>query len=389
MAGSARFDRAGKTLQITTSDKAVIHWQDFSIGEGARTRFIQPGAHSAALNRVVSGLPSNILGDLEANGKLFLINPNGVLIGPGARIDTAGFLASTLDVSDAQFLAGGDLDFLGSSTASIVNQGTINAIGGDVFLIARSVENSGAINAPEGTVGLAAGQDVLLKQAGDERLFVRPGTGTKGGTGVTQSGRIAAAAAELKASGNLYALAINHSGVTRATGAVSKGGRVFLTANGGSVQHSGQISARKGSAGGRVQITGRNVALTGAAVVDASGEAAGGEILIGGDFQGRNPDVENAQSVFVGPGVTLNADGGATLSGAEPAAIAGADGGRVIVWSDGATEFHGSISARALGATGDGGFVEISGKQSLGYFGLVDLRALGGRTGTLLLDPID
>src|SRR5476649_2233774 len=148
VAGSATFSAGAGTLTVTqTSARAIINWQDFSIASGAFTKFVQPDAASATLNRVVSGAPSTLAGTLQANGRIFLINPNGILVGAGARIDTAGFLASTLDVANNEFLAGGDLHFSGDSTAAIKNLGAINALGGDVFLIARQVENSGTIAA--------------------------------------------------------------------------------------------------------------------------------------------------------------------------------------------------------------------------------------------------
>jgi filamentous hemagglutinin family protein len=437
ISGGATFQRGlDGSLTITQgSDKAIIHWQDFSIGAGELTKFVQPSSTSAALNRVISGLPSSIHGTLQANGRVFLINPNGILVGPTGRIDVGGFIASTLDVSDGEFLAGGDMIFRGSSAASVVNQGTINAIGGDIFLFAQTVQNSGTLNAPQGTVGLGAGTEILLKQAGDERVFVRAGNGT-----VTNSGTVSAATAELKAHGNLYALAVNNTGVIRATSASKKGGRVFLTATGGgTVRNSGSISARgsggaggeikldagptgkvensgtldadailtpetglpletstlpeeatptgstepagqaeaKAAAGGQIVVMAGQIDLLEGSMLRANGIGQGGVILVGGGFQGNDPKVINATKVRVDPGATLQADGGTA-------------GGRVIVWSDGDTVFAGRISARATGAEGQGGFAEVSGKQTLGYTGVADLRGAGsGETGTLLLDPSD
>src|SRR5690606_33720447 len=112
------------TIQQATA-RAVLHWDDFSIGAGEVVRFVQPDAASATLNRVLGGNPSSLLGSLEANGRVFLINPNGVLVGRGARIDAAGFLASTLNVTNEQFLAGGELVFSGESTAAVQNLGAI------------------------------------------------------------------------------------------------------------------------------------------------------------------------------------------------------------------------------------------------------------------------
>ncbi|MDC0312033.1 filamentous hemagglutinin N-terminal domain-containing protein, partial [bacterium] len=212
---------------LQSTDKAIINWADFSIGKGEVTQFVQPGAGSAVLNRVVSGSPSAIHGALKANGKVFVINPNGILVGPSGRIDVGGLVLSTLDVSDADFLGGGDMLFKGNSSAGVKNMGRINAIGGDVFLIGKTVENTGTITASKGTVGLGAGSEVLIAANPDatgQRVFVRAGTS---GNLIDNSGSISAAAVELKAHGNAFALAINNSGSVRATGVNRSGGRVF------------------------------------------------------------------------------------------------------------------------------------------------------------------
>lgn len=369
-AGAASFNRNGSTLTIRTSDRVIINWQDFSIGNGELTKFIQPSAQSAALNRVVSGNPSSILGTLQANGQIFLINPNGILVGGGAVIDTGGFIASTLDVNDQQFLQGGNLDFTGSSTAKIENQGKINAIGGDIVLIARHVENKGELNAPDGAVALAAGTEVLLAQSGQEKVFVKPAAGNASGTGIDNSGAIQAARAELKATGNLYALAINNSGIVRASGAVTKDGRVYLTANGGSIHHSGTISAKNGQKGGAVQVLAKSIAMTGQAVVDASGAAGGGQINIGGSRQGLGP-LPNADVLWIGPDTTISAD-----------ALSAGDGGEVILFASDTAAIHGNLSALGAGG-GIGGFIETSGKEYLEVLNT----PLVGQGGTWLIDP--
>ena len=135
--GDATFNINGNTLTITNSNGAIIHWQDFSIQAGELTNFIQSGSNSAVLNRVVGGNLSQIFGTLSSNSSVYLINPNGVFIGASGIIDTNGFIASTLDVTNEAFLAAGDLNFIGDSQEGIVNLGTITAHQGDVFLIAR------------------------------------------------------------------------------------------------------------------------------------------------------------------------------------------------------------------------------------------------------------
>jgi filamentous hemagglutinin family protein len=377
VAGAATISFSPGALTVSqTSARAVINWQDFSLAAGDTARFIQPDATSATLNRVVSGLPSSLAGTLQANGLVYLINPNGILIGAGARVDTGGFLASTLDVSDREFFAGGDLHFAGDSTAAIMNLGQINALGGDIFLIAQQVENRGAITAAHGIAGLAAGSEILLTSGGDERLFIHaasmPGA-------IVNSGSIAATTAELRAAGgNAFALAINNSGTVRATGSAVRNGQVWLVANSGEVVSSGTLIATSadGTHGGDVRLLGDQVTLAAGALVDVSGTLGGGAALIGGDFQGKNPAVPNAQTTTVASGAVLRAD-----------AVTSGNGGKVVVWSDDTTRFDGAISAHGGATGGDGGFAEVSGKNLLVYRGFADLRATAGATGTLLLDP--
>ncbi len=361
VAGDVRVDTGPSGVTITQgSSRAIINWQDFSIGAGEVTTFLQPDASSAVLNRVISGRPSHLQGRLDANGRVYLINPNGVLFGADARINVGGFLASTLDVSDEAFLKGGDLLFLGDSTAAVQNLGRIDASGGDVFLISRRIENAGTMRA-SGTVAAAAGSEVLLTT--DNRIFVRASSAPGE---VLNRAEIEAARVELRAvGGNTGALAINNSGTVRATGTAERDGQVWLVADRGDTVSSGSLSARSadGARGGDVRVLGQRVALTEGARVDVSGSQSGGVALIGGDFQGGYAGAPNASATTVQAGARLQADGGVT-------------GGRVIVWSDGTTDFGGSVSTRGTG------FVEVSGKDSLRFHGDVDT---GG--GTLLLDP--
>jgi filamentous hemagglutinin family protein len=255
-AGSASITDAGKTLTVNqTSHTAIINWQSFSIGAGELTKFVQPSSTSAALNRVISGNPSAIYGTLSSNGQIYLINPNGILVGPGGVVNTAGFIASTRDISNQDFLSG-NLHFVGSSDSGVQNLGTINALGGNVYLIGHTVDNQGDINAPNGTAGLAAGDDVLIAQGGTESLFVQPNansSSTSGSlTGVHNSGTIKATAAELKAAnGNMYALAINNSGTIIATTVKHQGGHIYLTSDSGTVVNSGTLDASATAAGGK------------------------------------------------------------------------------------------------------------------------------------------
>lgn len=380
IAGSAVFNVPDpSTLHVTTGEQAIINWNAFSIASGELTQFIQPGANSAVLNRVTGGDLSAILGALKANGRVYLINPNGILIGNDAVINTNSFVASTLDIDNAEFLRDGDLLFTGDSTAGIVNLGKITADNGDVILIGYTVDNQGELNAPEGGVRAFAGQELILHKDGDEKITIRVKTPAQDReeTGISQEGTIRALTAELKADGNLYTRAINHSGKTEAKGIVKHNGQVYLYAPDGLSEITGHISAQNADGtGGTVRVLGDEIAFSRKADVDASGEKGGGTILIGGDYQGKNDAIPNATHVYVSPGTRLNAS-----------ADQDGDGGKVVVWANETTTFYGNIVARGGEEGGDGGFAEVSGKQYLDYNGTADLRADKGNTGNLLLDP--
>ncbi len=281
VSGSASIGTIPGTVTINqASNIAIINWQTFSIGSGELTKFVQPCSSSAALNRVLGGQTSIIDGTLSANGQVYLINGNGVVVGPGGVVTANTFLASTRDIADADFVSG-NFHFTGSNPAGVQNQGTINALGGDVYLIGKTVDNTGNINAPNGTAGLASGDDVMLNQCGQEHVFVSPSpTATSAATqaAVHNGGTIAAASAELKAAnGNLFALAINNEGTIRATAVCQKGGRIFLTTDAGMIQNTGTITAKSGANGGSVKITGGSV--WNRKTIDASG-AMGGSVTI-------------------------------------------------------------------------------------------------------------
>jgi filamentous hemagglutinin family protein len=405
VAGSAAINSVGSTTTITQgSDRAIINWQSFSVGQGELTQFIQPGAQSAILNRVTGGDPSAILGALQSNGQVYLINPNGIVFGPNANIDVGGIIASTLNIANDQFMRGGDLSFTGSSQAGVYNYGSIRALEGDIYLIGSNVANHGVLQASQGAVGLLAGQSVTLVDGARPHLPVTANSRSISSSGVTNSGLINAVRVELAANGgNVYALAINNTGTIRATGSVERGGRIYLTAPGGKIANSGDLLAKSGPNGGQINIdagAGGSVELSGnidasgatggtvhvlgdqvalaSAKINASGSAGdGGTVLVGGDYQGAG-SVHNAIDTSVDVDSSINVDAGAV-----------GNGGRVIVWADDHTEFYGSVTGRGGASSGDGGFAEVSGKNTLDFNGYADLSAAAGDAGLLLLDPTD
>ncbi|MBI2772711.1 MAG: filamentous hemagglutinin N-terminal domain-containing protein [Burkholderiales bacterium] len=384
-AGQAAINQpAANALLINqTTPRAVLDWRSFGIASGESVRFVQPGASSVVLNRVVGSDPSSIYGSLSANGQVFLVNPAGVLFAPGAQVDVGGLVASSLGLSNADFMSG-RYQFSGSG-GSVVNHGSITAArGGYVLLAAQTVANTGSISAEAGSVGLAAGSRVTLDTsgAGLVRFSVDAAAAhalaANSGSIVADGGQVAVLASAI---GPALATVVNQSGVIRADSVLERDGMIVLSAGAqGVASVTGSLLARGESAGlkgGTVHVLGDKVLLAGTALVDVSGQAGGGTALVGGDYQGKGV-VQNATQTHVGAQSRILAD--ATGSG---------NGGKVVVWADGDTRYFGAISARGGPQGGDGGKVEVSGKNQLDFHGKVDVTAPKGTGGTVLLDPQD
>jgi filamentous hemagglutinin family protein len=394
VAGSATIQQSGNVLTIANTPGAIIHWDAFSIGAGEAVRFQQQNSLSAVLNRVTGREASQILGELTSNGRVWLINPNGILFSPGSRVDVQGLIASTLNASDADFLAG-RMNFSGESTAPLKNAGLLQAAE-RIYLVGTDIENSGIIRAG-GEVLLAAGRQVTLVDAAHPEIqvvvsapsdkAVNLGEIIAGKIGlfgalVQQKGVARADTAAVDEQGRIVfrasrRLDVEAGSTTSANGVT--GGTVTLQTTAGDTYVRGTVTARgEAGAGGTVQVLGERVAVMDGAVIDASG-ATGGRVLVGGDYQGKNPDVQRSTVTYFGPDATIRAN-------AEKIG----DGGTVIVWADDSTRAFGRIEAKGGPAGGDGGLIETSGKRYLDANGIAtDTSAPRGKAGTWLLDPSD
>ena len=382
--GSGAISQSGNQMVINqSSGKLVTNWNSFDVGAGSGVSFHQPGADSIALNRVIGGgSASQILGKLDANGQVWLLNPNGVVIGRGAEVNVGGLVASSLQISDEDFLAGKTALSAGAGAGAVINQGTINAAkGGVVALIGPQVSNSGSIHTPGGSTVLAAGDKVALDFNGDGLVSVNVERGVLDAL-VKNEGHISAdggmVALSARSADAALSSVINNTGIIEAKGLVERGGRILLDGDpeGGLTQVAGtlDVSSDQGL-GGDIVVTGEHITVANA-TLHASGATGGGTIKVGGGWQGQDASVANARQVIVDKDVTFKAD--ATGTG---------NGGTVVAWSDGDNRFAGKISVRGGEQGGDGGKAEVSGKQTLHYAGLTDARATKGRTGDLLLDP--
>ena len=385
--GAATISQTASAMTVNqSSNAAILNWQSFSIGAANSVRFNQPSVSSVALNRVIGNSASEILGSLSANGKVLLVNQNGILMGSGAQVDTGGFMASTLNIKDSDFLAGKYIfdiaNNTGGTAGNIINNGRINTPSGYTVLMAPSVTNNGYIAARAGTVAIAAGNKVSLDMVGDGLISFNVNQAALNAA-VVNTGTIEANGGQvlIKASSAnaLFDTVINSTGIIRADSIANVNGRIILDGGAtGVTQVTGEISAKganTGETGGQIAVLGDKVGLFAGAKLDASGQAGGGTVLVGGNWQGGGSE-RTASRTIMASGATI--DVSATGNG---------NGGTAVVWADGRTDMDGSIKATGAG-NGSGGNVETSGKRQLALQGSVNVN--GGNTGKggqWLLDP--
>ena len=282
------------------SQHAIINWQQFNIAPNEVTRFIQPNVQAIALNRIFDQNPSQIFGSLQANGTVILLNPNGIMFGPNAQVNVGGLIASSLNLSNANFLAGHYL-FEGSGIEGPVkNLGAIHGAYDGVYLLAPNVENSGIITSPQGNIVLAAGAKAYLSNRPDGRGFLAELTNPIGqavnlkdliadGGNITLAGRV-----------------VNQAGLIRADSVREQNGKIELLASEAvTLQDGSRTLARGGndgvSNGGTISaiagLTSGTATFQKGAVVDVSGgknggnggfvEVSGAAVRLGGQFLGR------------------------------------------------------------------------------------------------------
>ncbi|BCD86223.1 hypothetical protein PSm6_26300 [Pseudomonas solani] len=415
-----------------SSQNLAINWNSFNIAQGEKVSFVQPNSSAIALNRVVGSDPSSLYGTLQANGQVFLINPNGILFAPGAQVNVGGLVASTLDLSD-QNLAAGNFAFEGKG-GRVTNQGSLTANGGYVALLGAQVSNEGTIQARLGSVALAAGDKVTLDFAGDQLVSLEVDKGTLQALAQNKQliqadgGQVILTA---KATEGLLNAVVNNEGIVEA-GSVSQHDGV-IRLEGDRLVNTGTLDA-SGTTGGRISLAGQGIIQAGAIHADGDGgtvtvdaahgalQTTQGRITANGSTQGGSIRINGGDSSFISGSVSANgqrggditvtgqtvnlaaasvkADGtakggsiriGGDAHGANPdvanahttavnpytqLSAKGADGD-IVVWSDARTDFRGQA------VTSERGFIEVSSKGTLNYGGQVN----AGQGGEVLFDP--
>jgi filamentous hemagglutinin family protein len=436
--GTGSIEQKGtETTIVQKTDRLAIDWQSFDVGKNERVEFVQPGQSAVALNRILSNNGSEILGQIDANGHVILVNPHGVVFGEGAVVNAGGLIASGLQINPDDFM-NGDLVFkrIEGTDGTVINAGMINAAsGGNVALIGAQVENRGLISARLGSVILASGKEAVLtfdesgllgvqvdeailqSELGDKAAITNSGelnaeggrillsasttrdvfsqavnwgdqkqarsvtynddgSFTLGAGGdVVNTGEIIVSG---EVAGNIVALGenITNAGKIRADATQGAGGNVELHSNITTIISEEGIVTANAEQGGDIKILGKNVGLFDSSSVDATGENGGGQILVGGDQEGLNAQIRNADFVYINENASINAS--ATKSG---------DGGYAIVFAEDTARIHGNLSARGGETEGNGGFVETSGKKGFSITASPDVSAVTGVAGHWLIDP--
>ncbi|HWV15843.1 MAG TPA: filamentous hemagglutinin N-terminal domain-containing protein [Cellvibrio sp.] len=443
--GAGTIDQAGLDTTIRqASDRMAIDWQSFDVKSNERVQFIQPKSTSVALNRVLSNKGSEILGRIDANGQVFLINPNGVVFGRDSQINVGGILASGLSIDPNKFMNGEfTLNALEGTEGKVINSGIINAAtGGSVTLVGQQVKNEGLISANLGAVSLAAGKEAVVTFDRGGMLGVKV---TKAvlqdelgvDAAVINSGEINAQGGQIlltaSVSQDIFSDAVNHGGMSKETSVVVHGDGSFTLGEGSDVVNTGSInaSAEVGD-GGEVVVLGNNITSTGKVQADAvagvagnielhstdttflkgsakvtattSAKGLGGDVKILGNKVGLLDASEvNASGANGGGQILIGGDKTGNNNKIRNAnfiylgensrvkadGLLSGDGGKLITFASNTARIYGSLSTRGGNESGNGGFIETSGLKYFELKNTPDIGSAVGHGGTWLIDPYD
>src|SRR3984885_8618943 len=268
VSGTGQISSSGNTTTVTQSSQNLsLNWQSFNIAPQETVDFVQPSAAAVAVNHILGNNGTQILGHLNANGQVYLINPNGILFGAGSQVDVGGLVASTLEAGVTN--STGTRSFSGSGTGSVTNEGTITAAnGGYVVLLGNRVSNLGTIVAQLGTVGFGAGSAVTLTFSGDTLVGMQVDRSTlnnlaaNGGVVQADGGRVIMTAGAQNA---LLASVVNNTGVIEARTVEDHDGTITLLGGmtAGQVNVGGTLdaSAPNGGNGGAIETSAAHVSV--------------------------------------------------------------------------------------------------------------------------------
>lgn len=364
--GNVNISQSGSNTIINqNTDKAIINWNSFDVNKGESVLFNQNSSSSIILNRVTNGLPTNIFGNISANGNVFILNQAGVLVGNGASINTNSFLAGAANINDNDFIAG-KYNFYGAQ-GNVINNGSIKVQdGGYAVLMGKNVENNGLISAKLGKIYLSSGETFRMDMSGNDLIGVEVEKGITDAY-ISNTGYIKAEGGTIimtaKNASDVIRQAVNNTGVIDASSISYKGGKVILGAENGQVINDGEINvSSKADNGGSIEIKAEHIINNG--LVYANG-------LNGGLINMLSSDL-----LKIGSSSIIQAN-----------SFGFGNGGNIKLISQKRAESHKGALIEAGSIYGSGGFIELSGYDSVYAFGNFNTKSLYGVYGQFLLDP--
>ena len=364
--GNVNISQSGSNTIINqNTDKAIINWNSFDVNKGESVLFNQNSSSSIILNRVTNGLPTSIFGNISANGNVFILNQAGVLVGNGASINTNSFLAGAANINDNDFIAG-KYNFYGAQ-GNVINNGSIKVQdGGYTVLMGKNIENNGLISAKLGKIYLSSGETFRMDMSGNDLIGVEVEKGITDAY-ISNTGYIKAEGGTIimtaKNASDVIRQAVNNTGVIDASSISYKGGKVILGAENGQVINDGEINvSSKSDEGGSIELKAEHIINNG--LVYANG-------LNGGLINMLSSDL-----LKVGSSSIIQAN-----------SFGFGNGGNIKLISQKRAESHKGALIEAGSIYGSGGFIELSGYDSVYAFGNFNTKSLYGVYGQFLLDP--
>ncbi|MEQ1778161.1 MAG: caspase family protein [Nitrosomonas sp.] len=381
--GGAVIDSVGNHMTIINIPNTILDWQSFSIGTDSSVYFLQQSAESMVLNRVTGNDPSHIFGSLGSNGHIWLINPYGVLFGEHARIDAAGLVASTMDISNIDFLAKKYYFNSTGITGEVRNQGEIRtSFGGRVWLMGDRVQNDGLVQTPNGQTIIAAGKSVEFVDSGAPNVVVRVKAPENE---VVNLGSLVASSGQVDLHGSI----VNQQGIVRANSVgTDEAGRIILKADQTTLAKNSQTQADQGTLQMEASVTlnnwgvisGKDITLTANEILQQGQlSALGGSVVLTAKtstYLDGSIDVSNGQGTAGNIQLTTN-----KLEGMAGGVLRadGEQGGNIRVEGSGSVAFSSTLTA-----TGNkqGGTIEVTGDHV--YLLNADIEASGGTQGGIV-----
>ena len=403
-AGSVNVSTSNNSLNINqSSQQAIISWNSFNVGSSAKVNFNQPSASATTLNKIFDARPSQIFGQINANGKIILQNSAGIYFGPSSTLDVGSIVATTGTISNQDFLNNKFNFSRNNSKGNIVNEGSLKAIDNFVALLAPNIRNEGLIFAEKGSIVLSTGDEVTLNFQNNGHISSIVSTPSSIDSLIQNNKAIEAPGGKIilsaRAISDLVSGVINQNGTinsgSKANVVVNQGGKIFLEASSIKMSSNSSTTSKAKDIGGDISIIGKEISIDNNSVIDASGNSAGNIKILSNqeNLEIKNSIIRSNSQLGDAGAIALSAVKNFLISGSTIEATGTNKGGKILLGYDFAGQtlpfaqnasFDENTYINASSTNGAGGFIETSG-QTL----YIRSRINAGRGGQWLVDPFD